>query len=170
MHYKEKIGSSTEKRQLIRNWLANWIELCDLVNQSIWPDVRPFGVCLPTDLHETRYQRLRFWFLIHEGEFLSLWNEYYSLKETTNGVATDSIENHHLQYNVFDKNFFGPYYNQENLYTLIQELDKKCGMDTQKPSNKPAYDVMAIMVSQIGGMLEKFVRDLKPKSTTSSNP
>ncbi len=147
------------QRHLVYDWAEKWLELCDLVNNIIWPEQRPFGTYIPAEAQETRYQGLHLWFLDHQWQFLPLWRDYISERIPCQDTTTEEIEAYLFSWEgeeEFIENPFRIYFGADNLHTLIQELDSQSGMDTREFSNQPAADVIKVMII-IGQLLNGFV-------------
>jgi len=71
----KKLYSSTEP-ELVSDWADKWFELSNFINGLIWTDDPPWTTPPPTKVNELEYQRLRFWFLDHQEQFVSLWVDF----------------------------------------------------------------------------------------------
>jgi len=142
----KKLYSSTD-RDLIDDWADRWFELSHLVNGLIWTDDPPWTTPPPTEVDELEYQRLRFWFLDHQEQSVSLWvafgkslkgiaDEHPSLDNTQESPDTDE----------FIRNPFHLFYSAENLYLLAQHLELQSGVYIWEPSNHYASATMSLMI------------------------
>lgn len=118
-----------------------------LINDLIWTDDPPWTTPPPTEVDELEYQRLRFWFLDHQEQFVSLWvgfckslkgiaDEYPSMENTQESPNTDELIN----------NPFHLFYTAENLYLLAQHLELQSGVDIWEPSNHYASTTMSLTI------------------------
>ncbi|MFC1910800.1 hypothetical protein ACFLXC_05935 [Chloroflexota bacterium] len=50
-----------------------WLALIELVNNVTDTEEPPWSPPPPAEIHEIEYQPLRFWFIDHQTQVLSLW-------------------------------------------------------------------------------------------------
>jgi len=107
--------------------------ICDLVRTGRSPPSSP-----PTELDEIHYQRLRFWLIDHEPQFIPLWRDFYNAQGRA--LHPDDDELAHIP--DADKYLENPFffcYKPENLYRLVKELDMQSGIDIWEPSEHRAW-------------------------------
>jgi len=132
---------------LIDDWADKWFELSNLINGLIWTDDPPWTTPPPTDSEEIQYQRLRFWFIDHQEQFIPIWVNYYNYKSR---VCTEdfTIENvrEFLDTDEFIKNPFHLFYRAENLHRFAQQLELQSGVDIWEPSHNYASATMSLII------------------------
>jgi len=145
---------SIENRDLVYEWSEKWLALIELINNVIGIEQPPWSPPPPTELQEIEYQRLRFWFIDHQTQFLPLWREFYGSHDwayPSNNADEDRdfpqkyLENHFLYF-----------YEPENLYRLAQQLELQSGIDIWEPSEHVATMVRPILI-RLGQLLIEFV-------------
>ena len=89
----KKLYSSTEQ-ELVSDWADKWFELSYLINKLIWTDDPPWTTPPPTELDELEYQRLRFWFIDHQEQFIPIWEDFYNCKKRvcTEGLIIENVK------------------------------------------------------------------------------
>jgi hypothetical protein len=142
----KKLYSFTDQ-YLIDDWADKWFVLSNLINGLIWTDDPPWITPPPTYSEEIQYQRLRFWFIDHQEQFIPIWVDYYNYK---NRVCTEdfTIENvrEFLDTDEFIKNPFHLFYRAENLHRFAQQLELQSGVDIWEPSHNYASATMSLII------------------------
>ncbi len=149
------------EQQLVFDWCEKWLELIDLINEVT-------GTCEPpTVIDELRYQRLRFWFIEHDAQFMPLWKDFCEFQERTSHQNSDSKDITYLKdAERYIENPFSLFYESENLYRLAQQLDLQCGIDTWEPNEYRTSTIRPIMI-RIG---EKAIQFADWVSERACNP
>ena len=132
---------------LIDDWADKWFELSNLINGLIWTDDPPWTTPPPTDVDELKYQRLRFWFIDHQEQFIPIWADYFNCKSRvcTEGLIIENVEEF-LDTDEFIKNPFHLFYRAENLHRLAQQLELQSGVDIWEPSHNYASATMSLII------------------------
>ena len=86
----EKRYSATE-HNFVFDWATKWFELTDLIIEVTGTDEPPWSPPPPTELDELNYQRLRFWFIDHEAQFIPIWQDYYPSQEWATRESDDDV-------------------------------------------------------------------------------
>lgn len=91
---------SSAERELVCRWGDSWFELLLLINGVI-STAEP-----PQAIHELKYQDLRSWLMDHRALFMPLWEDFYKLwksregliNEVTGNISKSPLELPELQY------------------------------------------------------------------------
>jgi hypothetical protein len=142
----KKLYSSTEP-ELVSDWADKWFELSYLINGLIWTDDPPWTTPPPTEVDELEYQRLRFWFIDRQEQFIPIWKDFYNCKKRvcTEGLIIENVEEF-LDTDEFIKNPFHLFYRAENLHRLAQQLELQSGVDIWEPSHNHASATMSLII------------------------
>lgn len=152
----KKLYSSTEP-ELVSDWADKWFELSYLINELIWTDDPPWTTPHPSEVDELEYQRLRFWFVDHQEQFIPIWEDFYNCKKRvcTEGLIIENVEEF-LETNEFIGNPFYLFYRAENLHRLAQQLELQSGVDLWEPSHNYASETMSLIVL-LGKIIIEFI-------------
>jgi len=141
------------ERKLAYEWIDKWFELSLLIIEVTGTDEPPWSPPPPTELDELNYQRLRFWLVNHEEQFVPLWKNFYEHQEWAvsrdDDVADLSDADDCIQ------NPFSCCYKPHNLYHLAQELDLQSGTKLWEPSEHRAGIARAI-INHMGKRVVEF--------------
>ena len=135
-------------------WADHWFQLVDLIISLVRTDRIPPSPPPPAELDEIRYQKLRFWFIDHEKQFVSLWKDFYGTQEWAlrpwdedlNGIP-DAIK--------YLENPFSFCYRPANLYHLMRECDVQSGVDLWDPSEHRSWTAFMELL-QMGKRVSEF--------------
>jgi len=72
---------SSAQRDTVLGWADKWFELTSLIIEVTGTDEPPWSPPPPTELDELNYQRLRFWLIDHEAQFIPLWRDFYECQD-----------------------------------------------------------------------------------------
>ena len=108
----------------------------------------------PTELQEMEYQRLRFWLIDHQAQFLPLWREFYESHDWAYPQNNTDEEGRFPQ--KYLENHFLYFYEPENLYRLAQQLELQSGIDIWEPSEHIASTVRPVLI-RLGQLMVEFV-------------
>ncbi len=101
----------------------------------------------PTDLDELRYQRLRFWLIGQQEQFIPLWKNFRECQEWASHQSFDNDDVADLKdADRYLENPFSYFYEPENLYQLAQKLDLQSGVDVWEPSEYRASVIRPILI------------------------
>jgi hypothetical protein len=145
---------SVENCNLVDEWSEKWLALIELINNVTGTDQPPWSVPPPTDLEEIEYQRLRFWFIDHQAQFMPLWMEFYESHDwacpQNNTGREGDFPPKYLE------NPFLFFYEPENLYRLAQQLELQSGINIWEPSEHVASMVRPVFI-RLGQLMIEFV-------------
>ena len=124
-----------------------WFELSNLINDLIWTDDPPGTTPPPAEVDELEYERLRFWFIDHQEQFILIWADYYNCKSRvcTEDFIIENVEEF-LATDEFIKNPFYLLYRAENLHRFAQQLELQSGVDIWEPSHNYASATMSLII------------------------
>ena len=145
---------SIENYDLVDEWAEKWLALIELINNLTGIDQPPWSPPPPTELQEIEYQRLRFWFIDHQAEFLPLWREFYESHEWACPIDNADEDGDFPQ--KYLENPFLFFYEAENLYRLAQQLELQSGIDIWEPSEHVASMVRPIII-RLGQLMIEFI-------------
>lgn len=141
---------SIAERNLVYEWAEKWLAFIELINNVTGTEQKS----LPTELQEMGYQRLRFWFIDRQTQFVPLWRKFYESHDWTcpqNDADEDGdfpqkyLENHFLYF-----------YEPDNLYRLAQQLEFQSGIDIWEPSEHAANMVRPVFI-RLGQLMVEFL-------------
>ena len=145
---------SVKGGDLVDEWAQKWLALIELINNVTGSDGPPFSPPLPIEVDEVAYRSLRFWFMDHEGQFLPLWKGFYESQEwhpyEAKGNREEGLPQRYLD------NPFLFFYEPEDLYCLVQQLDLQSGIDIWEPSEYRARMVRPVFI-RLGELLLEFL-------------
>lgn len=142
---------SSAQTDLVFDWCERWLELIDLINE-VTGTPEP-----PTDMDELRYQRLRFWLIGHQEQFLPLWKDFRESRETTSNHSSDDTDVAYLQdVEKYLENPFSYFYEPENLFELATHLDLQSSTHLWEPRESRASMVRPILL-RTGEIMVDFV-------------
>jgi len=145
---------SIENYELVYEWSEQWLALIELINNATGTEQPPWSSPPPTELQEIEYQRLRFWLIDHQAQFVPLWREFYeSHDRACPQNATDEDGDFPQKYR---ENPFLYFYEPENLYRLAQQLELQSGIDIWEPSEHIASTVRPVFI-RLGQLMMEFV-------------
>ena len=78
---------SSAERELVYRWGEKWFELISLINKVI-STAEP-----PQAIHELKYQELRSWLMDHRALFVPLWEDFYKLWKSRQGLINEATGN-----------------------------------------------------------------------------
>ena len=145
---------STANCDLVYEWSEKWLAMIELINNVTGSDQPPWSPPLPTELQEIEYQRLRFWFIDHQTQFLPLWREFCESRDWVY-PENDTHEDEDLPPKYLENPFLF-FYEPENFYRLAQQLELQSGIDIWEPSEHVAGIVRPIFI-RLGQLMIEFV-------------
>ena len=146
---------SIENCDLVDEWAEKWLALIELINNATGTEQPPWSPPPPTELQEIEYQRLRFWLIDHQAQFVPLWKEFYESHDwacTPNN--TDDEDGDFPQ--KYLENPFLFFYEPENLYRLAQQLGLQSGIDIWEPSEHMASMIRPVFI-RLGQLMIEFM-------------
>jgi len=138
---------------LVYEWAEKWLALIELTNDVTRIDQAPQSPSPPTEIQEIEYQRLRFWFIEHQTQFLLLWMEFYESHDWAY-PSNNTDENGDFPQKYLENPFLF-FYEPENLYRLAQQLGLQSGIDIWEPSEHVASMVRPILI-RLGELMIEF--------------
>ncbi len=142
-------------RDLVYDWMENWLALIELINNVTGNEETPWSVPLPTYIEEIEYQRLRFWLIDHQAQFIPLWKEFYESLDWVSEQQNNADKDGDLEQKYLENPFLF-FYEPENLYWLAQQLDLQSGIDIWEPSEHRASMVRPIFI-RLGELAVEFL-------------
>jgi len=146
---------SAAEHEFVFQWADRWFQLVDLIFELVRTDRSPPSPPLPSELDEINYQRLHFWFIDHEPQFIPLWKDFYESQDWALHPGDDEIA-YMPDADKFIENPFFFCYRPENLYRLVQELDIQSGIDLWEPSEHRAWTAVMELIQMDTRVVEFF--------------
>jgi hypothetical protein len=140
---------------LVDEWSEKWLALIELINNVTGTEQPPWSSPPPTELQEIEYQRLRFWLIDHQVQFVPLWTEFYESHDWACTPNNTDDEDGDLPQKYLEPPFLF-FYEPENLYRLAQQLGLQSGIDIWEPSEHVASMVRPILI-RLGQLMIEFV-------------
>jgi len=142
-------------RDLVDEWAEKWLALIELINNVTGTEQPPWSSPPPpTELQEIEYQRLRFWLIDHQAQFIPLWREFHESRDWVSH-QNNTDEDGDLPQKYFENPFLF-FYEPENLYRLAQQLGLQSGVDIWEPSEHVASMVRPVFI-RLGQLMIEFV-------------
>lgn len=145
---------STANRDLVYEWSEKWLALIELINNVTGTEQAPWSPPPPTELQEMEYQRLRFWFIDHQAQFIPLWREFYESQDWAYPLNNADEDGDFPQ--KYLENHFLCFYEPENLYRLTQQLELQSGIDIWEPSEHVASMIRPVLI-RLGQLMIEFI-------------
>jgi len=110
-------SAARERRKLVKNWCAKWIDMALLINETIHTEE-----VLIERLNE-RYRELHFWFINNRTQVISLWKAFWCSRtpQAYESYSSAGIENHVFYDNWEDP--FSCFYEPMSLRMLKEEIE-----------------------------------------------
>lgn len=140
---------------LVYDWTEKWFQLVDLIFKLVRTDRSPPSPPPPTELDEINYQRLRFWLIDHEPQFIPLWQDFYRSQDWALQPGDDKLASVPDSDEYLENPFFFCYH-PENLYELVRELDIQSGIDMWDPSKRRAWTAAMLLLQMDIRVVEFF--------------
>jgi hypothetical protein len=145
---------SAANSDLVYEWTEKWLTLIDLINSVSGTDQPPWSPPPPTELQGIDYQRLRFWFIDHQSQFMPLWREFYESHDWACPLGDNNKDEDFPQGYLGNPFLF--FYEPENLYHLARQLDLQSGIDIWEPSEYRARVIRPVFI-RLGELLLGFL-------------
>jgi len=142
---------STQERDLVHDWASKLLELIELINNVTGLDEPPWSPPPPTEIEELRYLDLHFWFLSHQEQFASLWDDFIANQP---GACSQNNNNPDDFPEKYLKNPFLYFYEPENLYEMAKQSYLQSGTEIWEPSEQAARLLRPLLIKMGKKMIE----------------